>query len=378
MNVASDLQAVMDRFVDGYRAARPLSPAQQQVCRHIRNCRTEALGGLQFRCDRCGREVPQYHSCRDRHCPKCQYRATEDWCDKQLLSLLPVTYYHVVFTVPHTLNSWVQLHPEVIYNVLFEAVWATLKTFGADPKRLNGQLGMTAVLHTWGQNLGRHVHVHCLVPGGALGADDQWHPAKSTYLFPIRALSHYFRGRLVTLLRSSHRRGELDRITRAGEVDAKLDALMQSDLVVYSKSCLTETESIVRYLGRYTHRTAISDQRIIGIDNDRVEFAYKDYRDGQHKVLSLDGDEFLRRFLMHVLPKGMMRIRHYGFLANRYRKARLQQIRDCLNQPAETHAEENPASSNGCSSNDPYLCPKCRQGILVIVHAIAPKRLDGG
>ena len=165
-----DLQTVLKAGLAHYRQTHTLSPMQVKVCGHIEACRTEAMGGRRMRCDRCGYQAPHYHSCRDRHCPKCQSRACGAWCDKQLQAVLPVTYYHLVFTLPHALNAWVQLHPETLYRRLFQAVWDTLKTFGADPKRLDGQLGMTAVLHTWGQNLAQHVHLHCLVPGGALGS----------------------------------------------------------------------------------------------------------------------------------------------------------------------------------------------------------------
>jgi len=198
MNRKNDLQQVLHQFLPGYCEKHTLSPRQAEICTHIRACRTEALGGVQLHCDHCDYEQPWYCACRDRHCPKCQWRATEAWCDKQCQSVLPVTYYHLVFTLPHDLNPWVQLHPEVIYHLLFKAVWATLKAFGADPKRLGGQLGMTAVLHTWGQQLWRHVHLHCLIPGGALDEAGQWHAARSNYLFPDRALSRHFRGRMAS------------------------------------------------------------------------------------------------------------------------------------------------------------------------------------
>lgn len=184
----ASLQAVihhcLDRYADGHR----LSPRQWQVCAHIGDCRTAALGGFDWVCDACGHHQHLYHACRDRHCPRCQRSASEHWCARQRAAVLPVTYYHVVFTLPHDLNPWVEVQPRLLYALLFEAVWATLSTFAADPKRLGGRLGMTAVLHTWGQTLTRHVHLHCLVPGGAIAADGTWHAARSTMLFPVRAL----------------------------------------------------------------------------------------------------------------------------------------------------------------------------------------------
>ncbi len=291
--------------------------------------------------------------------------------------MLPVTYHHLVVTLPHDLNPWVHLHPEVIYALLFETVWATLSAFGADSKRLGGQLGMTAVLHTWGQTLSQHVHLHCLIPGGAFSAQGQWHPAKSTYLFPVRALSRHLRGGFVSRLRQQIQDGKLPRLKDPAQIGALLDTLMAADWVVYSKPCLTHTETVVDYLARYSHRIALSDARILSLDDDEVQLDYKDYRDGsRHKVLTLAGEELIRRFLLHVLPKGFMRIRHFGFLSNRCRTARIEEIRaaiDGAQQPPEATADaERPAPFDG------YPCPLCRKGRLRITAHLAPKRFNGG
>jgi len=283
----SDLQTVIGQFLPRYRQTHTLSPRQAEVCNHIRACRTEALGGVHLCCDHCDYEQPWYCACGDRHCPKCQWRATQAWCDKQCTAVLPVTYYHLVFTLPHEVNPWVALHPEVIYRLLFKAVWATLQAFGADPKRLGGQLGVTAVLHTWGQQLWRHVHVHCLIPGGALDDDGQWHAARSTYLFPDRALAHCFRGKMVSALRQAYQHGELDRITNPGEVDAVLKRLMGLEWVVYTKPWLRDAQAVVAYLSRYSHRTAISDARMGEISEDEVAVRYKDYQDNDLLFLTV-------------------------------------------------------------------------------------------
>ena len=282
-----------------------------------------------------------------------------------------MTYYHLVFTLPHELNGWVQLHPEVIYALLFQVVWKTLKAFGANQKRLNGKLGMTAVLHTWGQTLSQHVHLHCLVPGGALGKDQHWHPAKSNYLFPVKALSRHYRGNMVSALRSCAKKGKLSRITNPDEIDNVLNQLMRKDWVVYTKHCLNRTDSILGYLARYIHRIAISNQRLIDINNDQIRFSYKDYRDDQHKVMALQPGEFIRRFLMHVLPKGLMRIRHYGILANRCRQASINIIRKILMTPASDKSEK--------TANEPinYPCPQCRKGQLFPKHKITPIKVWG-
>jgi hypothetical protein len=280
-----------------------------------------------------------------------------------------VTYHHLVFTLPHELNGWVQLHPAVIYSLLFKIVWKTLKAFGADRKRLDGQLGMTAVLHTWGQTMSQHVHLHCLIPGGTLADDNQWHAAKSTYLFPVRALSRHYRGNLVSALRQSANAGRLSRITNTDEIDRVLNELMKKDWVVYSKHCLNRTDSIIAYLSRYTHRIAITNRRMIDLDKDRVRFSYKDYRDDQSKIMALDCQEFIRRFLMHVLPKGLMRIRHYGILANRCRKVSLKVIRKILAKPTPViHDNESDEPAT-------YPCPYCRQGQLIPRQTLKPIRI---
>ena len=366
MTNAITLQDILQRYLGHYSQSHKLDGNRLKVCDHLLACHTEALGGLNYQCDHCEQEIPQYHSCRDRHCPQCQHRATKQWRDKQQQSVLPVTYYHLVFTLPHLLNGWVQLHPEVIFALLFKAVWKTLKTFGADKKRLNGQLGMTAVLHTWGQTLSQHVHLHCLVPGGAIDDDGQWHAAKSNYLFPVKALSRHFRGNMVGALRCSEKQGKLSRANNTNEVDRMLDQLMQIDWMVYSKPCLNRTDSVIGYLAQYTHRIAISNQRIIDINNDEVRLRYKDYRDNRQKVMALQAGEFIRRFLLHVLPKGLMRIRHYGFLANRCRKASIETIRGILSAPVAKNIDQ--------SVEEPvaYPCPKCRKGRLIFKYRIAP------
>lgn len=359
MGNEASVQQALNRFL------RPqvLDAHRQQVCRHLMNCRTSAMGGRQWQCVECDHEQVQYFSCRNRHCPQCQWRAIEAWSQQQRAHVLPVTYHHLVFTLPHQLNGWVQLHPEVIYGLLFKAVWATLSQFGRDPKRLGGQLGMTAVLHTWGQTLNQHVHLHCLVPAGALSVDGQWQEARSTYLFPVRALSRRFRGLMVSALRKAANQQQLHRVTRAGEVDQQLNGLMRTDWVVYSKPCLQHTGSVIDYLARYTRRIAISNARVLRVDAREVTLSYKDYRHGaRHRRMILTGEEFVRRFLLHVLPKGLMRVRHYGFLANRFRQACLAQIRRRLNSPsvAEKDNAQQPA-------NEPerFICHVCHHQSMI-------------
>jgi len=378
MSERTSLQAVMNQCLDPYRDAHPLSGRQRQVCRHVLCCRTAALGGFALECDHCRDAVRLYHACRDRHCPRCQRRASQAWCERERAAVLPVSYHHLVFTLPHALNGWVELHPRELYGLLFETVWATLSAFGADPKRLGGALGMTAVLHTWGQTLTRHVHLHCLLPGGAFTAQGTWRAARSTYLFPVRALSRHLRGGFLSRLRKAIERGQLARLDPA-EIDPLLDALMRIEWNVYSKPCLGHTETVVDYLGRYTHRIGLSDYRLHTLEDGHVQLDYKDYRDeARHKRLTLAGEELIRRFLLHVLPKGFMRVRHFGFLANRCRAERLDAIRRAIADEVHTAAK---TKSDGVAASlpfDGYPCPKCRQGRLRIVAALAPQRLDGG
>ena len=355
------LQAILGRFLN----REGLDPHRQRVCDHLQACRTEALGGRRLACTACGREQLWYHGCRDRHCPQCQGRATRQWAERRQGDILPVPYFHLVFTLPHTLNGWVQLHPEVLYRRLFEAAWATLQAFGRDPKRLNGQIGMSAVLHTWGQNLSQHVHLHCLVPGGALGGDGQWRRSKGNYLFPVKALSRHFRGGMVRALRQSATEGQLHRV-RPGEIDAVLDHVMDEPWLVYSKACLQHTETVVAYLARYTHRIAITHHRLQALDEHGVSLRYKDYRDrGRQKMLRLEGHEFVRRFLLHILPKGLMRVRHFGFLANGCRRERLRQIRGVLavQVPLSTPKAADPVPERVPRDR----CPVCRTGMLLVV-----------
>jgi hypothetical protein len=364
MNNPATLQAALSRFLD----KRALDSHRYKVCAHLLGCHSAAMGGSLLQCDTCGKKQRWYHGCRDRHCPQCQSRATLRWAERQHEATLPVDYYHMVFTLPHTLNGWVQLHPEVIYRLLFQCTWQTLKRFGEDPKRLGGQLGMSAMLHTWGQTLIQHVHLHCLVPGGVLTDSGHWKAAKGNYLFPVKALSRHFRGAVVSRLRQCIEQGELFRVKKPKEIDRTLDALMKKTWVVYAKPCLNRTASVVDYLSRYTHRIAITNARILNVDDSGVLLRYKDYRDNnRNKTMRLEGKEFVRRYLLHLLPKGFTRIRHYGFLAGCCRKQRLKQLREVLAEVQETPEEAKP---NGDRHEIDYHCPVCKAGLLHVIEEL--------
>ena len=368
MAKSATVQAALNQFLtDDLR--KQLDGHRLKVCDHLQGCRTPAMGGMKLSCDSCGKEQLWYHGCRDRHCPQCQSRAVKQWAERQTASLLPVRYFHLVFTLPHTLNGWVALHPDVIYRLLFSAVWGALKAFGEDPRRLGGQLGMTAVLHTWGQNLSRHVHLHCLIPGGALTDEGHWRPVRGSYLFPVKALSRRFRGRMVSLLRQAADRGDLHRVTRQGETGQLLDTLMKHEWVVYARDCLSHSQSVVDYLARYTRRIAITNRRIVSVNACVVRFRYKDYRTGRDGIMTLQGAEFIRRYLMHVLPRGLMRVRHYGFLCNRLRRSKVASIRAALAAEVDSVA---PGDTPTSDEETRWPCPACSGGHLLLVAELAP------
>lgn len=327
---APDLGEIVRRHEASYGASHPVSLLQQRVLHALASCRTAALGGHLEQCDRCGHRRAVYHSCRNRHCPKCQLLAQEDWLEARRADLLPIPYFHVVFTLPHALNRLALAKPRVVYDLLFTAASETLKTFGRDPKHLGGELGITAILHTWSQTLSLHPHLHCVVTGGALApGGSRWialrHPS---FLFPVRALAKVFRGKFTDGLRQRRDRGDLG---PDDALRALLHTLRQQDWVVYAKPPFAGPKSVLRYLGRYTHRIALSNRRILRVEGDHVALRYRDYADGnRRKVLELSAHELLRRFLLHVLPRRFVRIRHYGLLANRSRRPRIARCRELL------------------------------------------------
>lgn len=375
-----ELAQIFGEYGEAYRSTRSLCAQQRRVMQAIEDCRTAALGGHLEVCDHCGAEVARYHSCRNRHCPKCQTLAKERWIEARCAELLPVPYFHLVFTLPHEMNSLAQGNPKAIYRLLFQAASETLQTFGRDPKCLGGEIGITMVLHTWGQNLSQHLHVHCVVSGGALAPDGRWIPAKRGFLFPVRALSVVFRAKYLEALQQAF---EAEQIDFAGETTALaepsafrafLAKLRVKDWVVYAKPPFGGPEQVLAYLGRYTHRIAISNERLLGCENGEVRFHYRDYAHGNKtKVMRLPVEEFIRRFLLHVLPKGFMRIRHYGLLANR-RTEHLAACRIALDAPtpAPREAETVEAFLLRVLGTDANRCPHCGQGRLRPIRALRP------
>jgi len=336
---------------------------ERRVIDAIQACRTAALGGHLERCDRCHAERAVYHSCGNRHCPKCQTLAKQRWIDARREELLPVEYFHVVFTLPHALNPAAQARPRLLYNLLFQSAAATLQAFGHDTKYLGGQIGVTAVLHTWGQNLSSHLHLHCIVPGGALAADEsRFVRARRGFLFPVRALSKVFRGKFLEGLRDA-------RAQLPPELHLPMDVLQGTPWVVYAKPSFQGPSAVIEYLGRYTHRIALSNDRLLALRDGVVHLRWRDYADGAKvKVLKLPAPELLRRFLLHVLPPGFVRIRHFGFLANNHRAAKVKRCLELLDAPPPAAQPPQNESAQDrilrATGVDVTRCPTCDRGAM--------------
>jgi len=379
------LADVLRRHGPAYLAAHPLSVAKAKVWRAIVSCRTATLGGHVQTCEACGTTRHLYHSCRNRHCPQCQTRAKEAWLAARQRELLPVPYFHLVFTLPHALNGLIGQSPRTLYEMLFAAVSATLTEFAANPRWLGGTAAFTLVLHTWKQDLGRHVHIHALVPGGALAADGAWVAAKRDFLFPIHALSRVFRGKFLAALKHAREQGKLRAEALRGDAswtqaawNALLPRLYAHDWVVYAKQSLGGPEQVLEYLGRYTHRVAISNERILGMDAHTVRLRVRDSAHGNRKrTLSVPAQSFIDRFFLHVLPKGFKRIRHYGLLGPAGKAVKLAQARAALSAPTPNPTViESVEEFIGRINRIEWLrCKHCAIGRLIPSAAIAPVRV---
>jgi hypothetical protein len=359
---------------ESYRRAHRLPASHKKVMRAVSACRTAELGGHLKQCDTCGFEHPAYNSCRNRHCPKCQSLAKAQWLEKQTSELLPVGYYHLVFTLPHELNRLILANKKILLSVLFKAVSETLLEFGR--RRFKGTVGIIAVLHTWDQTLRDHFHLHCLVPAGALSLDhSRWINARPNFLFPVKALSRVFRGKFLDLLK--HCEGG-----KIQSTDKEIKALWQKDWNVNAKKPFGSPHTVLDYLGRYTHRVALSNDRILQVENGQVTLSYRDRKDGDRKkTLVLDAHELIRRFLLHVLPEGFMRVRHFGFLANRSKKHALTQCRKLLG--ANPASLQNPSESAKdlllrITGIDLNRCPSCHNGTMIVVAELPPISSSSG
>jgi hypothetical protein len=374
-----ELADIVRAHGDAYRRTHRLAPVQQTALRAIASCRTAALGGHTDTCDQCGATRTAYNSCRNRHCPKCQ-RATEAaWLEARQGELLPLPYFHVVFTLPHRLNALAQGNPRVLYAALFRAAADTLLTFGRDPRHLGGTIGVTAILHTWGQNLSQHVHLHCVVTGGALAPDGtRWIAAKDGFLFPVRALSTVFRAKYLDALQQAFATKALTfALGTAALSESPAFARFVAELraepwVVYAKRPFGGPAQVLQYLGRYTPRVAISNARLVDLRDGTVRFRWKDYADhDRSKVMALSAEEFLRRLLLHIVPRGFVRIRYFGLLANRQRHATLDRCRDVLAAPTPVVAAPAPPPLTIPPGVDVHRCPHCGVGVMRVTAVLA-------
>ena len=373
----ANLQAILQQVPIDLRG-RP--PVLAKAVLDIQSCRTALMGGHVARCEDCNYEHFHYHSCRNRHCPQCQSRRREQWVNARIASLLPVTYFHVVFTLPHDLNGLIQGNPRMLYGLLFKQVNQTLAHFAK--KYLGGRLGITMVLHTWGQNLSQHVHVHCIVTAGALTNEGAWKATSNDYLFPAKALRNWFRRGYLDGLKALHGElkfgGSLAHLKGDAPFNRWLTPLYQKTWSFRIKAPFAGPKHLIGYLGRYTHRTAISNQRIQTFDGRSVTFLWRDYREGdQVKPMTLTATEFTRRFLLHILPRGMARIRHYGLNANRASVAR-EAARTALSAPVPEPpiAETLDAWFLRVVGYVIDRCPRCKLGRLKIVKTIHPRGRD--
>jgi len=368
-------------YMEMTNSSLPLS--YYKVINAIENCRTKVLGGHKEVCDECKEARYSYNSCRNRHCPKCQFLGRENWIEKRTEDLLPVTYFHVVFTLPDLIRPIALRNKRIIYDMLFRAVNETIKTLCADPKHLGAEVGFIAVLHTWSQTLMDHPHMHVILPGGGITKEDNsWKTFKGNFFIHVKVLSELFRGKFLYYLKKAYSSGDLEFMGDISELGNEnnfkklVNALYKKEWVVFSKESFQGPQGVIKYLGRYTHRIAISNYRIKNIDNGRVTFSYRDSKaENKIKLMELKVEEFIRRFMLHVLPEKYMRIRYYGILANKKRKNELREIRKILKcevKQKEEIVETWQEKLYRLTGFDVTRCPFCKKGRMQIVEKYEP------
>jgi hypothetical protein len=352
--------------------------------RAIETCRTAALGGHVEQCDHCRAVQISYNSCRNRHCPKCQCLEKERWLENRKNDLLPVRYFHVVFTLPEQVRPLALRNQKVLYAILFRAVSESIQELTEDPTHLGAEVGFIAILHTWSQTLMDHPHIHCIVTGGGLSPDGKrWIPGKRKFFLPVKILSRLFRGKFLAYLKEAKEKGELifpgaiAQLKEEHSFKAMLDDLYEKQWVVYCKPPFQSAETVIEYLGRYTHRVAITNDRLLTMQRDRITFRYRDRKDHDTvKLMSLDASEFIRRFLLHILPDGFVKIRHYGILSNRNRKRKLARCKKLLDVDGSQEHEHEKESwqelLQRITGHDPRICPFCGKGTMVLKEVLHP------
>ncbi len=376
--VAEVIRSCLDEFLDKYAAK--LTSDQRRPLKDLTACRTSALGGHVLGCPECGHQQIAYNSCGNRHCPTCQATAAARWLEARAAELLPVPYFHLVFTLPDVLDPIALANPRVIYDLLLRCAAETILELAADAFHLGARTGVLAVLHTWGQTLQFHPHVHCVVPGGGLSEDrTRWVGSRAGFFLPVRVLSRVFRGKFLAGLRRAYAAKRVrftDRAAADASFERLVSAAVRTDWVVYAKPPFGGPEMVLKYLARYTHRVAISNRRLLDFEDGFVRFRYKDYAHGNRKrVMRLSAPEFVRRLLLHVLPRGFVRIRHYGFLSNRHRQEDVALCRRLLDggATAEADSSEPIRVSEGLVSVTPTrLCPNCGAARMIVIAEFLP------
>jgi predicted Zn-ribbon and HTH transcriptional regulator len=365
-----EMQDILNTHMDEFLKNHKVSAQQLKVMRAIVNCRTSALGAHIDICDECGYEQISYNSCRNRHCPKCQTFAKEEWLEKQRQNLLNIQYFHTVFTVPDSLNIVLMQNQSTMYNLLFRAASETIAELCADKKYLGATPGITAVLHTWGQALNYHPHLHCVITGGGLTNTKAWKNSPEKFLLPIRVISKMFRGKFLSYLKQERLDfyGAAQELNDPQKLSDFIKDLYKKDWVVYCKPPFGNAQKVIDYLGRYTHRVAISNNRIRSLENGMVSFNWRDYSDGNKtKLMTLEADEFIRRFLLHVLPNGFRKIRHFGLFAARDKSKRIElckRLTNTIDNRASTVRKTLFEKLSEIFGSDFNLCPCCKQGHL--------------
>jgi hypothetical protein len=374
---AHELADIFRRYGEAYRRGHKLPLQQRRVMRAVEICRTSALGGHAEKCGQCDYTRISYNSCRNRHCPKCQNTERAKWLESRQGELLPVEYFHVVFTVPEAVARLAFYNQEIVYGILFRAASEALLTIARDPKHLGAQIGFFGILHTWGQNLLHHPHIHFVIPGGGIGPDLQWVSCRTGFFLPVRVLSRLFRRLFLGALREAFQKqqlqfpGEIEALKEKAAFRSHLASLEECEWVVYAKPPFGGPRKVLDYLGRYTHRVALSNDRILDISSGGVTFQWRDYRlkdRYRSRSMTVSADEFIRRFLIHTLPPGFQRIRYFGFMANRFRKEKLELCRKLLSNPitellpARAECRELAAS---LERQSPGACPQCGSGLLI-------------
>ena len=361
-----------------YRQSNSLPYKQIKVMHHIEVCRTAELGGHIEQCNQCGHEQIAYNSCRDRHCPKCQCLIKEQWLNDRKAELLPCGYFHLVFTLPHDLNPIILCNKRITLQMLFSSVSETLQAFAKDPQwRLESQLGFISVLHTWSQTLMDHFHLHCLIPAGGLSfTKDRWVPARESFLFRIQSLAKAFKKCYLRNLQTANQNeklifpGNTVRYQSQQEFGKLVQSLSKVQWIAYAKRPFAGPEQVLEYLGRYTHRVAISNNRITSIDNGKVTFTYRDRENNETREMSLDAHEFIRRFLLHVLPKSFMKIRYFGFLSHKNKKLAIPLLRKLIDPNAKLPEKINETIFEmmlRLTDTDITCCPKCKKGKMTMI-----------